>query len=244
MSLVQVHEGKSIVIVAPSGGLTGGQIYLDGGIFGVVKSTVAAGASAVIDVGGVYDATKAAGTAWADGDLISYNGTAFTKSTTTDVHAVAVLLAGSSATTGRIRLLEAPMVNPARVTAIETRAAAERHTVRIPVTANAAPTYLWAPPFAGTVTGIKVACTTTIASTGGTVLLAGIKVGGNTLLATASTDIEGTVGAAAPATVPLTATAADLVLAATDVVKFTVTSNNADATGGGDLIAIITMTPA
>jgi len=236
MALFQIRPPGSASQIVAGSALTGGDVYSDDGIFGVVHGSVDSGAVAVIDHGGLYDVTKVAGTAWGAGDRIKWNGTAFDKSTAGTYHAVAELAATSGATSGRVRFLETPAINPGIL--------AQSYTVRIPVVANSAPTYLWAPPVAGSVASIKIACTTTIASTSGTVLLAGIKVGGNTLLATASTDIEGTVGAAAPATVPLTATAADLVLAATDVVKLTVTSNNADATGGGDLIAIITMTPA
>lgn len=237
MALFMIRSGDDELQIVAGSALTGGDIYSSNGVFGVVKASVASGAVAVIQTGGVYDVTKVAGTAWAAGDYIKWNGTGFDKSTSGIYHAVAELAATSGATSGRVRLLCTPAVNPTALNAM-------RFTVPIPLTANAATTKLWAPPFAGTVTSIKVAATTTLASTSGTILLAAIAVGGNTLLATASTDIEGTVGGDPPAAIPLTATAADLVLDASDVVKLTVTSNNADATGGADLIAIITMTPA
>lgn len=187
--------------------------------------------------GGVhYGAPKETGAAWVLGDALSHDGTNFVKSSTLDVVAIAAAAAGSSDVVGDVALLAAPMANPARLAAVEVSA----HTVAIPLTANAAKTFLFAAPFGGSIGSLKVACTTTLASSAGTITLAAVN-GATSLLATADTDIEGTVGGAAPATVPLTATTANLIVAAGDVIKLTVTSDNADATGGEDLVAIMTM---
>jgi len=117
--MFQIRPGDSPIQIVAGSALTGGTLYLDGGILGVVHGSVGSGAVAVIDRGGDYDVTKIAGTAWADGDLISYNGSAWTKSSTLDAHAVCILAAESSATTGRVRMLMEPQTNPARLTAIE-----------------------------------------------------------------------------------------------------------------------------
>lgn len=113
-ALFQVRPGNAFEVVAGSA-LTGGDVFLSGGVFGVVKSDTASGSVAVIDVGGIYDVVKVAGVAWAQGDKVSFNGSAFLKSDSTDdVHAVVELAATAGATSGRVRFLETPHPNPIR----------------------------------------------------------------------------------------------------------------------------------
>lgn len=183
----------------------------------------------------VYGAAKATGTAWVLGDRLDHDGDEWVKATGRSVYrGIAAAAAASGDATGDVILLDSPVPNPAND---------EKLTVPIPLVANSAKTYLLRIPFDCTITDLNIMASVTLASTSGTILLAAIKVGGSTILATASTDIEGTVGGT-ETDVPLTATGANLVMSAGDFLKFTVTSNNADATGGGDTLAIVSVTPA
>ena len=81
------------------------------------------------------------------------------------------------------------------------------------------------------VIGIKLVAETQPDSSTGTYLLT-VAAAGNNLLAVANFDLE-TLVADTPQTPALTATAADLILAADALVTFTLTSNNLDLTGAG-----------
>jgi len=119
------NDGTRVVLAAPSGGVTAGDFVLVGGFFGVAMGTALVGEDFVLAVGGTYTAApKVAGTAWTAGDLVSWvtGSSAFGVSTTLDVQAVVLADALSAATTATVRLLDAPMDNPARLTAVETLA--------------------------------------------------------------------------------------------------------------------------
>lgn len=120
--------------------------------------------------------------------------------------------------------------------------------LRVPLklTANDTWATYTAVPTACTVTAIKVITPTAFASTLGGVTLAVKKTssGGNTMLTAATYDLE-TPSANTLTTLALTATAADLGLAAAGVVYIAVVSDNADATGPADGAAclLINYTP-
>lgn len=119
------NDGTRVVLAAPSGGVTAGDFVLVGGFFGCAMGTAAEGVDFVLAVGGTYaTAPKVAGTAWTAGDLVSWvtGSSAFGVSTTLDVQAVVLADALSAATTASVRLLDAPLDNPARLTAVETLA--------------------------------------------------------------------------------------------------------------------------
>lgn len=106
--------------------------------------------------------------------------------------------------------------------------------LRVPLffTANSTWATYASVPTACTVTAIKVITPTQFASTGGTCLLSVKKTSsaGNTMLVAATYDLE-TPAADTLTTLSLTATGADLGLAAAGVIYIAVVSNNADLTG-------------
>lgn len=137
-----------------------------------------------------------------------------------------------------------------RLTLVEADAAtlSTSFVQRIPLTLTANNT--WAGytsiPTACTVTGLAVVTPTVFASTGGTILLSVLKSSnaGNTMLVAATYDLE-TPSANALTALSLTATGADLAIAANGLIYFKIVSNNADATGpsAGGAALIVTYTP-
>lgn len=93
-----------------------------------------------------------------------------------------------------------------------------------------------APKTAATISGISAKRHTAVASAAGTVLLYVLDGDGNTLFSTASIDAEALTASFVAKT--LTATAADLDIAAGEPLEVKVVSNNADATGGPIVVLI------
>ena len=113
----------------------------------------------------------------------------------------------------------------------------ETITIVVPVVANAASRAYWAAPAACTITAIKASNVATILSTLGTVLLAVAEgSGGATLLSTATIDAETLT--TTPTAKTLTGTPALLNIVACETVNLTLTSNNADATGGPCVVTL------
>ena len=103
-----VARGDVIPFVAAAA-LTGGQGLLLGGTFGVVADTVASSEPAQLNLGGVYDLTKAASQAWTVGAIIYWDDTAKNCTTTVGSNtkigsAYAAVGNGAGETTGRVRL--------------------------------------------------------------------------------------------------------------------------------------------
>lgn len=105
------------------------------------------------------------------------------------------------------------------------------------LTANAATTKISYMPRDAIITGVSRRFTVVPNSTAGTVVT-GITVGGNQILASASEDEEGVSNDTLTA-YNLTATTADLTVSEGDKIILTCTSNNADMTGGTDMMAYI-----
>lgn len=116
--------------------------------------------------------------------------------------------------------------------------------IRVPISLTANGT--WATyaeiPKAATVTAISLTTPTVFASTGGTVLLTVKKTssGGNTMLNAATYDLE-LASANARTAMTLTATGADLGIAALGLIYIAIVSNNADATGPAESAAQLTI---
>jgi predicted RecA/RadA family phage recombinase len=103
-----VQEGNALDLVAPSGGVIAGKAYLIGAILCIAATTQAVGEMFAGWTEGVYDVTADTGAAWAVGDKIYLlaDGTAFTKTATSNTKAgYAVAAKASGATVGRIRLI-------------------------------------------------------------------------------------------------------------------------------------------
>jgi hypothetical protein len=120
---------------------------------------------------------------------------------------------------------------------------------RIPLTLTANGTWAAYTAFATacTVTAIGLITPTAFASVGGTILLSVLKSGtaGNTMLAAADYNLESPATVDARIALSLTATGADLAIAANGLVYIKIVSNNADATGpnAGGAALLITYTP-
>lgn len=114
--------------------------------------------------------------------------------------------------------------------------------LRVPIslTANSTWSTYHFVPTACTVTAIGLITPTVFASTGGTVLLTVKKTNsaGNTMLVAATYDLEA-ASADARVNLSLTATGADLGLAAHGPIYIAVVSNNADATGPAESAAAL-----
>ncbi len=105
------------------------------------------------------------------------------------------------------------------------------------LTANQATVYTTYMPVDGKITGVSRRFLVKPASSSGTVVT-GVTVNGNAILATASEDEEAISNDTLTAH-NLTGTAANLIVSAGDKVVITVTSNNADMTGGTEPIFFI-----
>lgn len=69
-----VSNGNSIQLIAPAGGVVGGQVYGVGGLVGVVVADAAVGHQFTLVLEGEYsDAKKKAADAWAIGDKLYYD---------------------------------------------------------------------------------------------------------------------------------------------------------------------------
>jgi predicted RecA/RadA family phage recombinase len=103
-----VADGKSIQLTAPSGGVTGGSIYKQGVLIGVVVASAAEGEQFTLMLAGAYSGLpKTASQAWAVGDKLYWDATAGSLTTTSTSntyagHAYSAAL--SAATTGDILL--------------------------------------------------------------------------------------------------------------------------------------------
>jgi predicted RecA/RadA family phage recombinase len=104
-----VQDGKDLDVMSPAGGTLSGNAYLIGAsIFGVAVTDSVAGDDVVLRRLGVFTGMpKAAGAAWAQGDILYWDNTAFnfTKTATNNTRvavANSVQLAGD--TTGDVIL--------------------------------------------------------------------------------------------------------------------------------------------
>lgn len=107
-----IGEGDMIAVTAPAAVSSGDFVQVNSYMFGIAANDAESGAEVVIKTEGVFDIDKATGAAWAVGDLIYWNGTAGTKTVSTNVLVgLCVAAAVSGATTGRIKLLEGRVVH-------------------------------------------------------------------------------------------------------------------------------------
>lgn len=103
--MMQIHDGSKITLVAPAGGVTGGEFYNAGGLFGVVAKTAAAGETFVLDVGGVYDVACTLTAAVAAGDALRLNGQTLVDAGPYPMAAIALEAKTDAATSIRVLLL-------------------------------------------------------------------------------------------------------------------------------------------
>lgn len=107
-------DGKAVDITTPSGGLVSGQFCVIGKLSGVAGITSAEGEPNVLHREGMFTLPKATGSTWAVGDKLYWNGTAFTKTASTNVsYGIAMSVQGSSDTSGKVLLCNVPEADPA-----------------------------------------------------------------------------------------------------------------------------------
>lgn len=103
-----VRPGRSVAAIAPTGGVTSGNPYFIGGLFGVALATAAAAAAFELAVEGVFILAKTTSQAWVAGDRLYWDGG---NAKATNVASagfrligVAGAAAASADTTGSVRL--------------------------------------------------------------------------------------------------------------------------------------------
>jgi len=103
-----VQPGKTISAIAPTGGVTSGNPYFIGGLFGVALATAAAAAAFEFGIEGVYTLAKTTSQTWVAGDRLYWD---FGTSKATNVAGSGSKLIGtagaaaaSADTTGAVRL--------------------------------------------------------------------------------------------------------------------------------------------
>lgn len=104
-----VSEGITVTVPAPTGGVTSGNGYLIGSLFGVAVTTAAEAADVGLRVMGIFDLPRETGgsTAWAVGDKVYWDNTnkRTTKTATSNTKiGIAVKAAADGDATGRLRL--------------------------------------------------------------------------------------------------------------------------------------------
>ena len=110
----QVQQGDALYVTAPVGGMTSGNGYLIGSIFGIAAFTCAAGVTnAVIHIRGAFVIAKLNAQAWTQGQLIYWDNTAFNCTTVLTANhpiGVALNIAANPSTTGQVLLLPSAIV--------------------------------------------------------------------------------------------------------------------------------------
>lgn len=102
-----LQPGNKLDLTAPSGGVVSGTVYLIGTLLVVAQGTAAQGETFTGMVEGVFTLPKATGQAWTEGAKVYWDNTAknfTTTSTSNTLAGVAAAAAGSSDTTGSVRL--------------------------------------------------------------------------------------------------------------------------------------------
>jgi predicted RecA/RadA family phage recombinase len=101
-----VQPGNVLTMIAPSGGIVGGNFYKIGSIFGVAAFSAAQGEAFELKCGEVYDLPKTAAEAWAPGDIIyATSGNVMTTIAAGNTKVgVAILAAANPSGVGRVRL--------------------------------------------------------------------------------------------------------------------------------------------
>lgn len=102
-----IERGHTIVVTAPTGGLSSGDGVLVGSLFAVAVAGFAAGETGAAAIGGVYTLSKTTGEAWTQGEKLYWDASAGeVTATATDNTLIgcAFAAAASAATTGAVRL--------------------------------------------------------------------------------------------------------------------------------------------
>lgn len=211
-----VQEGEKLKVTAPAGGFTAWTPAVVNNRLLVPTKTVAEGESCTAIMFGVFEAAKAAVT------ILAFERAYYDA----DAAVVTNVATRADGATDALATAEVDIIDP----------------VATPVVANTVKTYLQYVPAGHIIDSLAGLASVTPASAGGAITLAGAKVGGNNILDAATFDLEGLIGGTQGA-IGVTATEADRTFATAGWIKWTVTSDNADATGGADLNILTSLRP-
>jgi predicted RecA/RadA family phage recombinase len=99
-----VAGGRTITVIAPTGGATAGELVVVGQIAGVAAGDAAQGAEVEVSVEGVFKLAKASALAIAQGDTCKADATGVIAGTGTVICGYATAAAGAGTTTVAVRL--------------------------------------------------------------------------------------------------------------------------------------------
>lgn len=102
-----IQPGETIDIVAPSGGVTSGLVYVIGSLIGVAATTATEGEGSALVTTGVYDLAKVSAQAWTQGAKIYWDSAtklATTTSAGNTLIGIAAAAAGNPSASGWVRL--------------------------------------------------------------------------------------------------------------------------------------------
>lgn len=123
MATNYIQKGDTVTVTAPSGGVTSGNAYLIGGLFGVATTTQLVGVDVELATEGVFELTKVGSQAWVVGDRI-YWDSANTRCTSDAGAGIYVgvcteaVASGAGDTLGKVRLNGiTPQLSPGAVSA-------------------------------------------------------------------------------------------------------------------------------
>ncbi len=236
-----VEAGENITVPCPAAGATAGNWVKIGGIIGQAKNTTTSGLDLVLNcppVGQHNRHTKATGFVPAAGDVAYYD---FDTDFRLESAGTPIGFYAAAALTGDTAAI-------VRFDPQGAAAAIERATVvdqvHLTMVVNAIGSAGWRAPFAGTITALAYYTAAKPTSAGGAALLT-IKNGaaGNTVLNAANVSLE-TATEDAITALTLTATGADLVMAAGGLLEILGTSDNADLVVGSGIDIFITFARA
>lgn len=98
MASTFVQEGKVITVVAPTGGVSSGDIILVGATLGVCLHDADAGAALELGIEGVFTVTAATGDTLAAGDALYWDSTASTLTAVTTGNTLCAIACEAKAT--------------------------------------------------------------------------------------------------------------------------------------------------
>ena len=230
----QIASGDELRFTA-TGAVTAGVPVVVGGLLAVPVYDGVSGDQINAKLTGVHQLAKKTGVAFAEGAACYWDATAVE---ITDVPSDGLLFGYAVNTGGKAAgddtvwaRLDQGLVGSDRAEIVATgvRAVAANSTIADEAAVTKG----------GTIKAITVKLRTVTASAGGDVTLA-MAAAGNNLLVAATFDLE-SLSADTETALSLTAVSADLILASGDMVRMDVVSDNADATGGLDLVVQVYM---
>lgn len=101
-----IEVGDVLSVVAPAGGFTSGVPVVIGSLLGVAQTTVPAGSTGAVKIGGVFELPKASTEVWTVGTAIYWTGTAATSTSGSTLIGYASEPAANPSSVGRVRLNE------------------------------------------------------------------------------------------------------------------------------------------